>query len=384
MSNSQSLNKPVLLCVSGTIASDIKEQIGSGMRPRADYLELARALNADLVDYPSARAATGRFGAILERFAGANLLLALACWMRRKQYQAIVTDGEQIGLPLAVLLKLTPGKRPRHIMIVHVLSVPKKMLFLDWFSVQSCIDRFVTYSHWQKQFIEQRWQLRAERVIWTPFMVDQHFFAPHAVKPQQKQRPQICAVGLERRDYPTLLQAVEGLDVDVVIAAASPWSKIKDTTSQQTLPRNVTVKNFSQYDLRQLYADSQFLVMPLQPVDFQAGITAILEAMAMGKAVICSKVPGQTDAVSDGVNGTYVTQGNPAALRAAILSMLADTKLTCHMGENGRKRVENQMNLDRYTEGLAKLVYETIDAGAPAPNSSSANCAGSITPQANI
>jgi hypothetical protein len=34
--------------------------------------------------------------------------------------------------------------------------------------------------------------------------------------------PQVCAVGLERSDYETLLQAVKDIDVHLVIAAASP------------------------------------------------------------------------------------------------------------------------------------------------------------------
>ena len=87
--------------------------------------------------------------------------------------------------------------------------------------LQSAIDRFITYSRWQQRFIEDRWKLSRNRVLWTPFMVDQEFFAPKRVTPNSTARPQICAVGLERRDYETLLRAVKDLDVHVVIAAAS-------------------------------------------------------------------------------------------------------------------------------------------------------------------
>ena len=250
------MSKRVVLTVSGVIAADIREQIASGKRPRADYLELARSFDADLLDYAAARTIAGRMGAVLEKLGGPNLVLAYACWKVRKSYQAIVTDGEQIGLPLATLLKFTPGTRPRHLMIVHVISEPKKTFFLDWLGVQSAIDRFITYSRWQQRFIEDRWKLGRNRVLWTPFMVDQEFFAPERVTPNPSARPQICAVGLERRDYETLLRAVEDLDVHVVIAAASPWSKRKEGIATRTIPSNVTVRKFTQYELRQLYADS--------------------------------------------------------------------------------------------------------------------------------
>jgi glycosyltransferase involved in cell wall biosynthesis len=359
------MSKRVLLTVSGIIAGDIREQIAQGRRPRADYLELARGFDADIMDYVAARAVTGRLGAMLERIGASNLMLACACWRLRSRYQAIFTDGEQIGLPLAAFFKLTPGSRPRHLMIVHVISEPKKTFFLDRMSVQSCIDRFLTYSTWQQNFIQQRWGLGSDRVLWTPFMVDQDFFAPGQVEPRRGERPQICAVGLERRDYVTLLKAVDGLDVDVVIAAASPWSKRQDGTAGQNIPTNVTVRKFSQYDLRQLYADSRFLVMPLEHVTFQAGVTAMLEAMSMTRAIVCSRVPGQTDVVVESENGRYVPAGDASALRAEIARLLADPQEAARLGANGRRLIEREMNLDRYVERLTAIVDDAIGSARP-------------------
>lgn len=357
------MSRRVLLTVSGVIAADIHEQIAEGRRPRADYLELARGFDADIVDYTAARTATGRLGAMLERVGGPNLVLAYACWKLRSRYQAIFTDGEQIGLPLAALFKLTRGPRPRHLMIVHVISEPKKTFFLDRLGVQSCIDRFLTYSTWQQTFIQRRWGLGDDRVLWTPFMVDQDFFAPGQVVPRRGERPQICAVGLERRDYATLLRAVEGLDVDLVIAAASPWSKRQDGTAGQNIPPNVTVRRFSQYDLRQLYADSRFLVMPLEDVTFQAGVTAMLEAMSMAKAIVCSRVPGQTDVIAEDENGRYVPAGDASELRAEIARLLAKPQDAERLGANARRLIEREMNLDRYVERLTAIVNDTIKSG---------------------
>jgi glycosyltransferase involved in cell wall biosynthesis len=355
------MSKRVVLTVSGVIAADIREQIASGKRPRADYLELARSFNADLLDYVAARTTAGRIGAVLEKLGGPNLVLAYACWKIRKSCQAIVTDGEQVGLPLAALLKFTPGRRPRHLMIVHVISEPKKTVFLDWLGVQSAIDRFITYSRWQQRFIEERWKLGRNRVLWTPFMVDQEFFAPKQVTRRSAARSQICAVGLERRDYETLLRAVEDLDVQVVIAAASPWAKHAEGVATPNIPGNVTVRKFTQYELRQLYADSCFMVMPLQDVKFQAGVTALLECMAMGKAVICSRVPGQTDVVVEGDNGRYVPSADPVTLRTEISRLLSHPEEAARLGGNGRKLVESQMSLDLYVERLTAYLDEAVN-----------------------
>jgi glycosyltransferase involved in cell wall biosynthesis len=245
-------------------------------------------------------------------------------------------------------------------MIVHILSVKKKMLFFDRFGIQSHIDRFFVYSTWQKRFIERRWQVAPERVVFTPFMVDTRFFAPEQVTPNPGSLPQICSVGLEARDYRTLLESVRGLDTRVTIAAASPWSKRTDSTADQDIPENVTVRRFSQFELRQLYADSRFMVMPLHNVDFQAGVTAILEAMAMGRAVICTRTPGQTDVVVEGETGLYVPPGDPQALRTAIEHLLANPQEAKRMGQAGRRLVEQMMSLDCYVERLSRFVAEHI------------------------
>src|SRR5436190_19253658 len=120
------------------------------------------------------------------------------------------------------------------------------------------------------------------------------------------------------------MEAVRDLDARVVIAAASPWSNRPDSTEGAAVPPNVEICRLGFVELRQLYADSDVVVMPLHDVPFQAGVTTILEAMAMGKAVVCSRSRGQTDVIDDGITGVYVAPGDAAALRAAIEELLGD------------------------------------------------------------
>ena len=358
----------ILLTVSGVIDPDLEAMIARGERPRADYIAMARAFRADLMDYTTARRSTGWVGKWLEKLGGPNLTLAWACFKHRKQYRVVFTDGEQVGIPLALLLKLVnSGPRPRHLMIAHLLSTGKKRLFFDWLGVQSHIDTFFVYASWQKHFIESHWNIAPERVILTSFMVDADFFKPSQVLRTQalselngQHKPLICAVGLECRDYPTLMAAVQGLDVQVVVAAASPWSKRANTAADQVIPENVLLRSFSLFELRQLYAMSQFVVVPLLDVNFQAGVTTILEAMAMEKAVICSRTLGQTDVLVEGQTGLYVPPQDPLALRAAISSLMSNPPRAEQMGKNARLHIEQAMNLDLYVARLDRIVRQAI------------------------
>ncbi len=277
----------ILLTVSGYIPDNIRSQIASGERPQTDYLELADKLPADLLDYSCLKRERTRFNRIVARLLGMNTSLAIEMFRRRKDYLVLFTDGEQVGLPLALLLKLL-GRGPRkskHMMIAHVMSVSKRIVLLDIFRLHTHIDRFLVYSTYQVEFIRRRWRLPAERVIWTPFQVDVKYFAPTDAD-EAYESALIASAGLEYRDYPTLIEAVADLDLQVFLATASPWSKRTDTTRKFALPANVRVGQLNMNELRELYARSTLVVIPLEPVEFQAGVTTLLEAMAMGKAVI--------------------------------------------------------------------------------------------------
>ena len=346
--------RPVLLTVSGTIPDDLDEQVAAGQRPRADYQVMSEAFDADLVDVAAALEATGRVGRVIHRVAGVGPLLAWYCFRNRKHYEVIVTDGEQVGIPLALVSRLAGRGGSRHMMIVHILSTPSKERLLRWARLAPMIDRYVVYSSWQRDFIVARFRVPADRVVLSTFMVDTAFFDPAAVHVEQERL--ICAAGLERRDYPTLMEAVDGLDVRVVIAAASPWSKQSDSSAGHDLPANVEVRRLSLFELRELYARSLFVVMPLYDVEFQAGITTILEAMSMSRAVVCTRTAGQTDTIVDRETGIYVPPGDATELRRTLQTLFNDDDAARSMGERARLWVVEHADVHLYAAKLAANV----------------------------
>lgn len=381
-------DRRVLLTVSGVITDDLDEQIAAGRRPRADYRVLQDHLDADVIDAALAAAQHRRLGRLLRRFAGVGPLLAWACFRRRSRYEVIVTDGEQVGLPLALLCRLFGRSDSRHAMIVHVISPRKKASFVRVARLAPLIDRWIVYCTAQADFIADRFAVPAERIITTPFMVDARFFTPDEANSGamggveaaggRSSLPMICAVGLERRDYPTLMEAVDGLDVEVVIAAASPWSKQANSAEGADLPTNVSVAKFSQLELRDVYRRAAFSVMPLVEVNFQAGITAILESMAMERPVVCTRTTGQTDTIIgiDGrghparpPTGKYVPPGDAPALRGAIEELLADPDTAIDLGRAARRWVVEHADVDVYAAGLAAVVDDLCRHAHGSPSS---------------
>ena len=347
----------VLLTVSGVIAPDVREQVAAGRRPRADYLELAQAFDADLLDHAEARRTAGPFGRILGRVGGPKALLAWECFRRRRRYDLIFTDGEQIGLPLAALLRLARA-RPRHFMIVHILSVPKKVRLFRALRLGGRIDKMFLYASAQVRFVIDELGYPAERCVLTPFMVDTRFFTPSDVP--RSTPPTISSAGLEFRDYPTMVDAVRDLDARVVLAAASPWSARKDSSAEVALPDHVEIRRLPLDELRQLYAETDVVVVPLVETDFQAGITTILEAMAMGKPIVCSLTSGQDDTIVDGETGIYVPPGDAGAMRAAIDRLLGDPEMAGRIGAAARRWCVEHADIDVYCGRLASEVSHAL------------------------
>jgi glycosyltransferase involved in cell wall biosynthesis len=82
----------------------------------------------------------------------------------------------------------------------------------------------------------------------------------------------------------------------------------------------------------------------------------------MGKAVICSRVSGQTDVVVEGENGHYVPQGDPSTLSREIGRLLARPEEAARWGASGRNLVERQMSLDLYVQRMAAFLHEAIES----------------------
>jgi len=75
--------------------------------------------------------------------------------------------------------------------------------------------------------------------------------------------------------------------------------------------------------------------------------TQVLQAMASGVAVVTLPVGVLTDAVVDGVTGQVLSQRSPAALAAALRSLLAQSFHCESMGAAGRSRAVSRFTWDR-------------------------------------
>ena len=113
------------------------------------------------------------------------------------------------------------------------------------------------------------------------------------------------------------------------------------------------------------YAAMDILVLPSYREGFA---NVVIEANAMGRPVVATRVTGLVDSVADGVSGTLVPVRDGAALADALRRYLADPEIARAHGEGGRQRVLREFTQEQRWEAMRAQYEELlVRRGQPLP-----------------
>jgi len=352
----------VLLLAAGRFDAALAARIAEGKEPRLDMFQLRDELQATLLDFRALDQAP-LFIRAARRAAGDSAALALLAVAAHPRATAFFTSGEDIGIPLALLLRAR-GLRTPHVMIAHTLAARKKRPFFTWLQAHKRIDRILCYSSNEERVMRDELGIPAAQLELIRYHADENFFRP---MPEVEVEPDLlCSAGQLLRDYDCLIRATRDLPVRVNIAAGSPWIA-NPLQPRSALPPAVDWRRYDRFELRALYARAALAVVPIVENEYQTGISTMLEMMAMGKCLIVTRTRGQGDTVVDGETGIYVPPGDDRALRAAIEKMLARPDEAARIGANARRFVEENAGLDRFTGVLGDAVRGQLGGARAVP-----------------
>lgn len=363
------------------------------LHPRKSYLE--SNLHATVLDERYLQQIEGS-----RRWLYSRLPVSVSQWLEAirlsPHMDVIFSHTEKVGLPLAFALKWLRIRTPHVLTIWRITSADAGQASRKAWLMRQTKEMFASIVVWssnQRRILIEELGVPEHIVHWVPYGVDTDFWRPmdpptaapratataHAAPSTSpsppstspssatttstsSERPLICSVGMEMRDFPTLVRALEGTDIRCHIATGLARGELFGTVRRlydlKSLPDGLTIGKRSFTELRELYARSQLVVIPLLPTDSDNGLTTMVEAMAMGKTVVCSKVEGQVDILTHGLTGFYVPQGDPAALREMLLRLLADPDLVRRIGRQARAYVESEHGLERSLDRVLQIVRQ--------------------------
>jgi glycosyltransferase involved in cell wall biosynthesis len=277
---------------------------------------------------------------------------ALAAWRETRERQNLFLAEEFPALQFLACDALLSRRRRRIVLLVHNVSSKKRWLALSKLGLGRRVEHFLCLSPHSQHVLVEQYGIPRERVSVIYSRVDTAWFQPQPHTPVQRK---VCAAGAVNRDYGTLIEAAKGLDAEVKIAADTIWRYSvadKGKEKAEALPANVEMRSWGSYvNLRQLYAESRVVVVPLaRPII--SGITVALEGMAMGKPVILTRNPYVEGFIEDGVTGFYVDPANPAQLRDRIRWLLDHPEEAEAMGRRAREKAERDFSVERYVQRI--------------------------------
>lgn len=285
--------------------------------------------------------------------------LARKLSLELQEDDVIYCTGEHIGFPIAALCS-GKQKRPKIIVLVNNINRPRGYLALKLFGLANRVDLFVTTTPSQAEFLRQSLHLSKNQVYLLPSLpIDTSFFTPGPTSPN-KSRPMISSGGLEKRDYRTLANATQDLDVDVKICAFSRNITARKRTFPKVTPSNMSFRFYEWPELLQLYRDSDIVVLSLFENNYQAGLTTLFEAMACRRPVIVTRSAGIINDLIDSGIVIGVNPCDPIGLKQAIQDLLNDSQKAGILAHRGYELMHNQHNHEKYVQILQTKFLSTF------------------------
>ena len=100
----------------------------------------------------------------------------------------------------------------------------------------------------------------------------------------------------------------------------------------------------------------------LLPSHFEGMPNAVLEAMAAGVPVVCTRVGSLPDLIRDGENGYLCEVEDTAAMAAAVQRLLRDAGLAAQVGQRGRETIRARHAMESVWPKYVQAITSAIEA----------------------
>jgi glycosyltransferase involved in cell wall biosynthesis len=196
-----------------------------------------------------------------------------------------------------------------------------------------------------------RWGVPPDRRHFIHMAVDADFWGAEPIEPELDL---IVGAGNDRhRDHQLLVEAVRQL------RARRPTARLELATHHPVdVPSGVGLRypHRDHRQMRELYGRASVVALAVKQNLHLSGLTVVLEAMAAGRPVVVTEMPGIAEYVIQGETGFLVSR-DAGAIVDALETVLADPERANEMGRLGRARVANRFTTRHLAGNLAALLH---------------------------
>jgi glycosyltransferase involved in cell wall biosynthesis len=285
-----------------------------------------------------------------------SLKVAIRLYAMRTNYHCVVLGAGRSDTLFALLQSCLPFRRIPCVKIDCLWSrhpSPSRHLLkkITLKIVSRTLDRFVVWSAREIYSFSEAFDLPTDKFVFIPY----HTTFVEYLDPVPTEGDYIFSGGNSERDYKTLIQAVRGLPVKLLIASTTPG-----IPPEVSIPDNVDLTGYTHEEYVRAMASCLLCIVPLAPGLLRsAGQQTFLNAMWLGKPTIVTDPEGAGDYISHGVDGLLVPPNDPVALRDAIVLLLNDPQKARMMGAKAREKAR-RYTTDEHFRRIISLVTDVV------------------------
>lgn len=228
-------------------------------------------------------------------------LFPFRVFLTRKRYSKIIAWQQFYGLLYAFYSRIFHVKKKNTLIIMTFIYKPKSGLigkiyhkFMNYIVTSKYVDKFICFSKNECEYYANMFKVEKEKFAFCTLGIENIEIKDNEILNEKT----IISCGRSNRDYEFLYNTLSKTEYKLNII--SDECKLENTN-------NITVyNNIMGQEFLEMLNKSYLVVITLKDENISAGQLVILQAMQLGKPVICTNSNTVTDYIENGINGFII------------------------------------------------------------------------------
>ncbi len=304
----------------------------------------------------------------------------LSAIIREKKINIVHSQGGRADFYARMAARMLKPK----IKIVNTVAMPVKAYdvgalrkgiyrFFDWFS-ERYVDRFIVVSEVLRETLLSRYKIQPYKVIkiyngieLSEYNQDDSDEFFKRIRKEFNMGEDVFLIGgvgrmVWQKGFEYLIECVSEIvrtypDTKILIVGDGPLRGSLEALSEELRVKDNLIFAGFRSDIKEILSAVDLLVIP----SLQEGFPMVtLEAMAMAKPIVATRIDGITEQITDGVDGILVPPKDPSALAKAVIRVLTDKELARTVGLSAREKVEQEFSVEKMVAETEKVYLSLL------------------------
>ena len=273
-----------------------------------------------------------------------------------KDVFVIVSWQQFFGLLYAFYCRLFHVKKTCKVYIMTFIYKPKRGIvgkiykhFMTYIVQSEYVDKLIVFTKNEVEHYAQTFGVPKDKFFFTPLTISEVKISKcdEALRSEKY----VFSTGRSNRDYELLLKIFENSEHSLHIAC--------NTLGSDNTPHNIRIyTNMFGEDMRKHMYNSYCVAIALKDPNISSGQLVFLQAMQMGKPIVCTRCSAVSDYLTDGYNALLVN--TESEWEEAIERLYTDCELYDRISKNAYNDYLTKYSSDSMAKSIGLMIKEDM------------------------